>query len=237
MAKPLSTDEFILRARAVHGERYNYENVKYVNLTTKVEIVCSTHGSFWQTPSGHFKYGCWKCSVEYRADKCRRTKEEFIQQSQSIHGNTYDYSLVDYVNDSTKVKLICPVHGEFLISPTNHLYGKQGCRSCNMSASLQQDKWLDKLQIPLDFRNKRVTMRDGSYILADAVDHENKTVYEYWGDYWHGNPTKYSSDYINPHCKVTMGELFNRTQQKRSLIKESGYNLIEIWESEFMRKG
>lgn len=234
--KRLTTEEFIAKAKDIHGDTYNYSLVEYKTAKTKVQIICNKHGLFTQTPNGHLNnWGCRRCGFEAMAGKCRRTKAQFVKQAQEIHGDLYDYSFVNYVNDHTKIIIGCSVHGKFEMAPTNHLYGKQGCRSCNMSASMQQTQWLDSLGIDVAFRNKKVVMHDGTYILADAVDNKKKIIYEYWGDYWHGNPNKYDKEYLNPHCKCTMGELYNLYLQKKKRIENSGYTLIDIWESDFAR--
>ena len=59
----MGLDEFIRRAKAVHGDRYDYSKVEYHHSNKKVEIICSVHGSFWQTPHEHIilKHNCPKC--------------------------------------------------------------------------------------------------------------------------------------------------------------------------------
>ena len=75
--------------------------------------------------SGH---GCSECT-----NKKRSTTKKFIIESNKIHNNKYDYSLVDYKNNSTKIKIICPVHGEFEQMPYEHKNNKCGCPVCNDS--------------------------------------------------------------------------------------------------------
>ena len=76
MAK-LTTEEFIKKARAVHGDKYDYSKVEYVNSTTKVCIICKVHGEFLQTPGSHMKgHGCAKCASEVNAAKMRLWTEE-----------------------------------------------------------------------------------------------------------------------------------------------------------------
>lgn len=57
------------------------------------------------------------------------TQEEFIKRATKIHNGKYDYSKVEYVKSNKKVCIICPVHGEFWQTPTNHLM-KHGCVKC-----------------------------------------------------------------------------------------------------------
>ena len=129
MAK-LTTEEFIAKAKAVHGDKYDYSKVEYVDSTTKVCIGCKKHGDFWQKPNIHLQgKGCFKCGREKIATSSRKSLEQFLQDAKRIHGDRYNYSKVELVNYQTKVIIICPVHGEFTQSPTLHLQGS-GCPKC-----------------------------------------------------------------------------------------------------------
>jgi len=122
------TIKFINKAKSIHGERYDYSNVDYIKNDIKVKIICPIHGEFEQSPNNHLKgSGCKKCANENQAN----SGEDFINKSLLIHNNKYDYSLVEYVNTQTKVKIICPIHGEFEQKPKKHLVG-QGCYSCGI---------------------------------------------------------------------------------------------------------
>lgn len=122
----LTLEEFIERARKIHGNKYDYSKVEYNGIFNKVCIVCSIHGEFWQTPHSHLQgNGCSACK-----GLLKLTTEQFIEKARQIHGNKYDYSKVEYINNSSKVTIICPIHGEFKISPNKHLMG-QGCKYCN----------------------------------------------------------------------------------------------------------
>lgn len=67
---------------------------------------------------------------------------------------------------------------------------------------------------------------------VDGYCKENNTVYEYHGDYWHGNPLKFNPEDLNERANVTFGELYQRTVQRDNKIKQLGYNLVVKWESE-----
>ena len=121
---------FLIKARKVHGDKYDYSKVVYVNSYTKIEIVCSIHGSFYQIPNSHIHgSGCPMCFI----DKCKKTKEQFIKEANLIHNNKYDYSLVQYINSSTPVQIICPIHGIFKQTPEKHICNKHGCPKCGKS--------------------------------------------------------------------------------------------------------
>ena len=116
---------FVEEARKVHGDKYDYSKVKYENIKKKVCIICTEHGEFWQTPYEHLAgHGCPKCS-----GRMKLTRDEFEQRAREIHGDKYDYSKVEYVNNSTKVCIICPEHGEFWQTASEHLRG-HGCPKC-----------------------------------------------------------------------------------------------------------
>lgn len=230
MPKRLSTEEFITKAKTVHGDRYDYSMVEYINAHTDVTIVCVKHGQIKVKPYNHlFGYNCNECGTELGSGKQRKTNEQFIKDSQSVHGTAYDYTKCEYIGDNKKVEIVCPLHGSFWIRATNHFHGKQGCRACNMPKSKKCDEWLQSLNVPDGWKEKRLTI-NGKTVIVDAFDPNTNTVYEYWGDYWHGNPNKYSPTDINPHMNITYGELFDRTMKKRELICEK-YVLVESWET------
>ena len=127
-----NTQDWINEAIKIHGDKYDYSKVKYVNARTKVCIICPEHGEFWQRASLHqMGSGCPKCSQNNVHLKQKYNTELFIQKAKEIHGDKYDYSKVEYVNSTTKVCIICPEHGEFWQTPSSHLQG-QGCRNCGI---------------------------------------------------------------------------------------------------------
>jgi uncharacterized protein YggL (DUF469 family) len=124
-----TTEDFIVEVRGIHGNKYDYSKVEYIDANTKVCIICPEHGKFWQEPNIHLLgCGCPKCGIE----KQRKTTEQFIKGAIEKHGYKYDYSNVNYVNGKTKVCIKCPEHGEFYQTPFKHLLG-QGCPKCNSS--------------------------------------------------------------------------------------------------------
>ena len=126
----MTKDEFIERARKVHGDKYDYSNVVYKTNKDKVCIICPIHGEFWQEAKSHLNgRGCKLCGVEKRASEKRKTVDDFIFEAKKIHGDKYDYSQVEYVNNNTPVCIICPKHGKFYQTPKSHLNGN-GCPKC-----------------------------------------------------------------------------------------------------------
>lgn len=121
----VSHEKTIEDFKNIHGNIYDYSRVKYINNSTKVEIICKDHGGFWQVPSMHKRgVGCPRCGGTGIL-----TQEKIIEQFKEAHGDKYDYSEVQYVNGRTKVEIICEKHGVFLQTPRNHKKGI-GCKKC-----------------------------------------------------------------------------------------------------------
>ena len=130
--RKLDKNIFINLSKKIHDDKYDYSKVEYKNCDTKVCIICPEHGEFWQIPKNHLngKEGCPNCSIKKHNNSIKRkTREEFIKESQVIHNGKYDYSKVKYINNHTKVCIICPEHGEFWQTPKNHLKN-HGCPKC-----------------------------------------------------------------------------------------------------------
>ena len=116
---------FLERAREKHGGKYDYSLVDYKRTDEKVKIVCERHGIFEQKPSSHLEYGCAKCGH----DKKLNSTETFIDKAVKLHGDRYDYSLVNYTGARDYVKIICKFHGEFEQEARVHLMGCH-CQKC-----------------------------------------------------------------------------------------------------------
>lgn len=149
MPKKLSTKDFIEKAKIIHGDKYKYDKVKYILSNKKVIITCPIHGDFKQKPNGHLDgKGCISCKIEKIANMKRSDIDSFISDSDRVHNNKYTYSKVEYKNRFTKVKITCPIHGDFEQVPGDHLNGR-GCRLCGnensaKSRSLTTDEFIKK---------------------------------------------------------------------------------------------
>ena len=142
MPKKVTTENFIEKAKQIHGNKYDYSKVKYVKATKEVCIICPIHGEFWQKPVKHLiGHGCMECGKNKISETMSLTIDAFITKAKKIHGNKYDYSKIDlkHRNKNGEVCIICPIHGEFWQKPSSHLYGL-GCKKCAIekTASLQR---------------------------------------------------------------------------------------------------
>jgi hypothetical protein len=125
--------EFIEKLKKIHNNKYDYSKVNYVNKHSEITIICPIHGEFKTKARYHLSgYGCQKCGWLKIGDAKRDSNNNFINKAKLIHNDKYDYSLVEYVNNRTKVKIICKIHGEFSQEPSKHLKGC-GCKKCSES--------------------------------------------------------------------------------------------------------
>jgi len=136
-----TTEEFVINAKEIHGEKYNYSSVDYYGALTKVKIICLKHGIFEQKPNDHLNnHGCPTCAYENK----KLTTNKFIQYAINVHGKTYNYSLVECKNRNTKVKIICDNHGVFEQNRGAHLNGS-GCQKCvNENQSSTRESFIKK---------------------------------------------------------------------------------------------
>lgn len=161
----MTTEEFVRRATEIHHGYYDYSKVCYVNNHTKVIITCPKHGDFEQDPSYHLKGGgCWKCYGERTSKRLFYGKEKFIKLARKKHGDKYDYSQVEYVDGHTKVKIVCPIHGAFKQTPSEHLSGK-GCKKCGVDKRAKTRT-----------QNTEIFIRRAKAIHGDHYDY-SKSVY------------------------------------------------------------
>lgn len=121
---------FKTKAIVKHGSKYDYSAVEYVSSHSKIKIRCAKHGIFEQTPASHLHgRGCPSCRVEKLTETNSYNINDFLSKSKLMHGDKYDYSLVEYTNSVGTVRIICPNHGVFEQSAASHMGGK-GCIFC-----------------------------------------------------------------------------------------------------------
>lgn len=225
-----STRRFIAAAKSRWGEEYDYSETVYVKNSENVKIICHhkdkegrEHGVFWMTPSNHLnntcKQGCPKCGREKAYDKLRSTTEEFVEKAKQVHGETYDYSEVDYINNKTPVNIICRDHGVFSQEPSNHLIG-QGCPHCNPNYSygeISVGEYVESIGCNIK-RNDRDALAG---MELDIFVPSKRVAIEFDGLYWHNEVNKPDKDY---HIKKTIQ------------CENIGIRLIHIFEDEWTEK-
>ena len=206
-----SLDLFIIQSNEKHNNKYDYSKVNYTNSYTKVKIICPIHDIFLQDPAHHLSGGCKKCADDKMRENRKKSLDLFIIQSNEKHNNKYDYSLVVYLNNQIKIKIICPIHGIFEQIPNSHIQGS-GCPKCGIIKNRLQ--YLEQLkkrlndghQISPNFNSQACSffdelshknniyiqhaMNGGEYHIKelgywlDGYDIKNNIAYE-WDEYKH----------------------------------------------------
>lgn len=234
----LNFDSFLEKAKLLHGTNYDYSHTSFATTKDKAKFKCnSCEKIFEQTISDHLSgYGCWHCGIQKsRNANLKLTTELVVEKCLEVWGDQYDYSKVKWENDDTPITIICSKHGEISIDYQNHVGSKKGCRYCGSTRRQKQNDWLDFIGLPNSEKCREVTIRfkSGGYCFADGFDSELNVVYEFNGDYFHGNPKKYPKDLINRFSGRTMEEELERTLVKKQKLIDSGFQVVDIWESDW----
>ena len=174
-------NNFITEAKNIHGDKYDYSKVEYKNANTDIIIICPIHSEFYQTPHNHLRgRGCPKCSNSKKGDYQKCNTEGFIKKSKLVHGNKYNYSKVDYINNRIKVCIICPEHGEFIQKPLDHTNGC-GCPECGKKFGVSERK-----------------------ILLELKKKYNNIIYQYRPQWLHNKTSPQSLDFYLPDYNIAI---------------------------------
>ena len=221
LSRRLSKEDFIKKAKEIHGDKYDYTQVNYVSTEKKVDILCPIHGLFRQTPHNHIgqKQGCPKCSKRYM------DTDYFIVLSKKVHGDKYDYSKVEYVNSHKPVTLICPVHGEFKIRPNDHLSG-HGCAKCyNSKLENEVETFLEEKSIDYIKEKTYEDLKCKNKLRYDFYLPKENVLIECQGEQ-HYQPVKRSSSESKTRTLSNFKSLKKRDKLKYEYAKEHNIKLI-----------
>lgn len=225
-------EKFIEKAKTYHKNKYDYSKVKYIDYDTKVCIICPEHGEFWQTPHNHLRSGCYYCSKNKKL-----TTEEFISHARKIHGDKYDYSKVEYKNAKTKIRIVCPIHGEFWQTPDKHLHGK-GCDKCGGTATLTAEEFI--------MRAQNIHGEDYDYSLVKYVNSRTKILIKCCAcsELFLQEPASHLNGSGCPHCKESKLEksvekilkeknIIYEKQKKFEWLKNNGDLKLDFYLSDY----
>lgn len=214
-------DEFVKQANEIYGNIYDYSKSLYVNAHTKICIVCKQHGEFWKQPTDHLNgQGCPECSKERIRQRFLKTTEQFIKEASELHDNKYDYSKIEYNGSFNKVPIICNVHGEFMMTPAEHLMG-HGCPKCNMSKlEIKIEKLLRNNNIIFNQQFKPKYLKNGKKQLSlDFYLPEYKIAIECQGEQ-HYKPIKHFGG------EERLIQQIEKDKLKKQLCEENNVKLL-----------
>jgi len=246
--RKLPSEIFINRSQSHpnhNNKNYDYSRVIYINCDTDVTIGCPDHGFFEQTPWRHMNgAGCRKCANIILGNKLRKSTDVYIDEANIQHNNAYDYSKLVYTAGKKDIIIICrkPNHGEFIKIAREHLKGA-GCPKCFPSGySKMSMKWLRQIEKFEGINLLTAESSSGEYKIpgvgrVDGFCSLTNKVYEFHGSFWHGDPELYQRDCVNVINYKTFGELYDKTMNRDNKIRNLGYTLVVMWESEFKKMG
>jgi len=214
-----TNEEWIEKVSKVHNRKYDYSKTEYKNAKGDVIVICPEHGEFLINANKHMSgRGCPKCGRKRSNDAKKLEVEEFIRRSNEKHDNKYDYSQVKYVNNSTKVKIVCPKHGIFRQVPGSHLTGC-GCPKCvSVPISQAEDEIAEIIKdCGLDIVRNLRSLIGGKEI--DIYVPIKKIGIEYDGLYWHSERN---------------GKMRTYHLDKLERCNKNGIKLIQIFEDEWI---
>ena len=211
-------EEFIKKSNIVHNNKYIYTAINYINNKTNICIICPEHGEFWQRPDHHLMgCGCPECKIARIKNILTSNNEEFIEKANKIHKNKYDYSKSNYVNNRTKICIVCPEHGEFWQSPDKHLM-MEGCPKCSHKISKPEDEIIKIIQeVNPQQRNRGLIEKREIDIYIPSL----KLGIEYNGLRWHSEK---------------FGKYYEYHLDKLNKCNEQGIKLIQIFEDEWINR-
>lgn len=234
-----TTDEWVNKAKQTHGDKYDYDLVEYKGALKEVSIKCTACDNiFQQTANNHLSgRGCPTCG-----GTSKMTTEEYVVRASKKHENSqYDYSHTNYVDSETTIQVICKSHGEFSTHPMHHLHRGDGCQKCHGNYSKQSIAWLHYIALTENIRIIHAE-NEGEYYIrlsnkrfpVDGYCSESNTVYQYHGDFFHGNPSVFACDDRNQLNDKTFGDLYSATLSRDNDIRQAGYNLVVMWEKDWL---
>ncbi len=222
--KRKTLEDFISRARHVHGDRYDYCRSRYSGSKSRLLVVCETHGPFGQTPSDHLSgKGCVQCKNDATGKRLRKSFGWFVDRAREIHGNRFTYSADDYSTTRQKVKITCQKHGLFCARVNDHLNGS-GCPACNESRGERAvARVLEGLGVRHERGKRFRDCRDKNMLPFDfwLPDHNNLLI-EFDGR------QHFEDIYVKGRLRSRVLEVQRRDRIKDEWASENGYRLIRI---------
>ena len=211
----ITNEQFIEKARAIHGDKYDYSFCNFVGWEKPVDIFCPKHQKHNLVSPANFAItGCGtKCCMYDKVALAKaHTTEKFIEDAIKVHGTRYNYSKVAYINQNEKVEIICQKHGSFWQNPSNHKYG-HGCPKCASSFADSSSEIALADSFPLFKRHDRTIIKPKE---LDLVSHDHKLAIEVNGVYWH------SSKFLPSRYHL----------EKTDEVEAKGYQLLHFWDFE-----
>jgi very-short-patch-repair endonuclease len=224
---------YLLDFNKIHKNKYKYDDNQILlnGNRTKIKIICPTHGEFYQILSHHSQgVGCPQCSYEIIGEKNSKTYEYHIIICKKVHGNFYSYPDYQIIkNNKTKIKIMCPVHGEFYQMLSEHQSGK-GCSKCNESKGEKKIRiFLENNNIKYESQYKFENCKNKCMLKYDFYIPTLNVCIEYDGEF-HFHPARYSKNKEKMINKLN--ETIKNDKIKNEFCMDNNIPLLRIpyWE-------
>lgn len=188
------TQEFIEKAKLVHGDKYDYSEADYINNHTKVKIFCHTHGMFDQTPKVHLNGSvCRKCAHTI-------TNEQFIVRAKEVHNDKYDYLSTVYMGMSDKLEISCIIHGNFIQKALTHIQGGNCPKCAKKSSAIKRTLTTEQ------FKERAILVHGDLYVYDKVLYEDNRINVEIFCKY-HGYFKQKPNTHLNGNGCMLCGNL------------------------------
>ena len=210
----------------------------YISCKKKLKWTCKKH-HIWENEPRYILRGdgCPVCAGNIRKNIDKLEKDVKKRNTDSPKNKVYLIKKQKYINGDHKLQWTCIKKHKWTASPRVVINNKTGCPICALhrNVSLMESKWLDIMEIPDDSKHRQVKIHiNKKTIVADGYNPKTKTVYEFFGDYFHGHPSLIKKQ-KNPKTKFLLIKRYEKTLKKEKMILAAGYKLIKIWECEFLK--
>ena len=245
----------------IYQNRYIFPDKFEGSVNDKIEVICPIHGIFSKHLFVLLKnksyHQCQKCRHEstktykYNTSKEQRNHttrfnrinankkrklsfNDVVDRFRVVHGDKFQYIESSYMGISKPISFICPKHGIVSMKGKDHEDSKHGCPKCAINnKSKLEELWLDSFNICV--RQYPIILKNGKKLIVDGYNPETNTIYEFLGDFWHGHPSWHNKfGGINTKSGITFVELFKSTKNRLQALYEIGYNILYIWENDYI---
>ncbi len=243
MPNRLTHSQYVVRISAKFGSQIRVVGT-YVNQLIPILHHCADHDEFLCTPDNMMnrnKYGCPVCSEALRAISKTKTHDDVVSE---IFTRTFGEIILmeQYKGSRERHRFSCLNDHMWWTTPDSVLRGS-GCPTCMRPKMFSQKavRWLEMcakrfncyIEHAANGEEKRI--RIPGFVQPCKVDGfcaDTNTVFEFYGDMWHGNPAVYGADAVLIGGK-TAKELYERTKRREAGLIELGYRVIFTWETQF----
>lgn len=218
-------NNFLIKSKKVHGDKYDYSLVKYVNNKTPIDIICPEHGKFTTTPAVHIAgHSCKMCGTESMRNTVTFSADKVLKKIIDVHGDKYQYDFSGYKNYLSTLKIRCKKHGTFMQDVSTHLRGS-GCRECSVEDSR------DTIE---DFILKSSKVHKGFYTYSKAKYHNTYSDVVITCPK-HGDFTQRANDHVKGHgCHQCSGRKSVAEVMWQKYLDDKGIEYIENTRPEWL---